>query len=296
MSIQLEQKFLNVESTDGTANSDDATTLHYQVITDAGETEDDVRDHCRANLPTGYFGLVRENFSLARASDSLWEVDVEFGPADSAKALPKLEVDQTRYSIRGGSGGSAKRTFSLGLISEHVAPGVGGLRLADGPAERIIGLTVDKNGYEAKGVDEPVGQISIDIETVKNAENISGGYLVSLAEYAKRQLVNSATFRGFAAGTLKIVDFDAAVRGGDDPDWDISIQIEYEPNLTNIVVGNGITVTSKKGHELLDVLYDVQIRNTAPAGPPVKLPLAVPIRAAVHQMKDTLNFNTALGI
>ena len=86
------------------------------------------------------------------------------------------------------------------------------------------------------------------------------------------------------------------MRGGDDPDWDISIQIEYEPNLTNIVVGNGITVQSKKGHELLDVLYDVQIRNTAPAGPPVKLPLAVPIRAAVHQMKDTLNFNTALGI
>ena len=244
-----------------------------------------------------YEGLALARISISRRSDDIWDVDPEYDPLESAAALPRLNPNEVRYAIRSVNAGTAKQLFSLELVSETIGNNVAGYRLAGGKSEKVIGLTKTKDGIEARGVDVPIGQIEINLETVKDDDAISTGYLLSLTDFANRRVTNSVMYRGFAAGTLQIVDCGSTIRAGENPDWDISISMVFSPNLTNIEVGNGIVVPSKKGHQLLDILYEVKRENTAAAGSPaVVLPLAVPVRAAVHRIKDEINFAHALRI
>jgi len=60
--------------------------------------------------------------------------------------------------------------------------------------------------------------------------------------------VNSAAFKGCAAGECLFLGAAGSKRGADD--WEIAYRFAASPNRTNIVIGE-ITVASKKGWEYL---------------------------------------------
>lgn len=288
MAISLELRFEDVDATQSESQDDDGATLRYVALTDAGESEADVRAYAIANIPTIYDGLGFTKVGVKRKADAIFDITATYEPLNSPYTLPALEPDEVRYSIRSGSSGSMRRTYSDSLISETVATGMTEYEFSGTAVERVIGIKHTSDGLEVEGVDVPTGQIELSLETVKDNTAISGGWLVTLAEYANAFAFNSATYKGFAAGTLQIVDYQASQRGGSNPDWDISISMIYSRNLTSINVGNGITVPSKLGHDYLDVLFARKVING--------LPLSVPVRAAVHRLYPYIDFNVTLGI
>jgi hypothetical protein len=288
MAIVITPKFKDIESTDAVAIGEDSALIHYVAITTEDEDEPAVRAQAVADIPLVYSGLILTKVFIRRESDDVWEIDVSYESDDSESTLPKLEVDQVRWSVRSGSSGTLKRTFSLELIEEVVAAGFDDYQFDGTAAERVIGLTSTADGLEVEGIDVPQGRVEITVQTVKSALQVNAGYLVDLANYASDHAFSAVAWRGFPAGTIQLVDYSADQRGGDNPDWDIGMSLVYSPNLTNIDIGNGITIASKKGHEILDVLY---ARKTIQS-----LPLSIPIRAAVHRANPLINLNAALGI
>ncbi|MEO1530215.1 MAG: hypothetical protein AAFX06_32900 [Planctomycetota bacterium] len=288
MTISVEEKLPGIQSRDGTSDDNDGVEWEYHIHTE-GEDEASVRAAAKAGIPETYQDLIRSNILLVERGPNLWSATAEYEAPSRFTTLPKLSVDQVRWGIRTGGGESVKRTYSDALISETTAGGAAVFSLAGQPEERLMGISSTKDGWEVEGVDWDTGAIEIFVETVKSGAQISAGYLVTLATYAKLRVVNSAIWNGFAIGTLKLVTFNDRHRGGTSGDRDIDMSFSFEPNLTNINVGNGLVVPEKQGHDRLDVQF--QSRRSTNG-----LPTSVPVRVAVHRDRPRVDFATALGI
>jgi hypothetical protein len=68
--------------------------------------------------------------------------------------------------------------------------------------------------------------------------------------------VNSATFRGYAAGQIMLVRVNGSTKNN--VDWNIDFGFGYIPNSTDIPVGDRIVVESKDGFDLLWVFDDLE--------------------------------------
>ena len=288
MSITLEKTWLDFEFTSGTALDQKSATVTFVLITDNDEDEEDIETYCQDNLPADFLnGLLLSDFTVRRADEDIYHVAAEYEPTTKANTVQALEVDGVRYSVRGGSGGTKKRTFSDQLVNEY-APGFPEYRFQGTNAETVMGLVKKPDGFEVQGIDEDTGQVTLSIDTVKShTQVITDGYLVTLAEYAAKKVVNNAAYAGFAAGTLKLVDFAADPRGGDDPDWDIQLVVEFAANRDDITIGD-ITGIDAEGHDEIEVLYIREVINN--------LPLSRPARVAVHRTRERIDFAADLGI
>ena len=293
MAISINRKWNDVAGVDGVSNTDDSLDVTYFLFADNDEDETDILAFVQSdsNIPHTYLGLAKRNVSFGRHEDTAdhWIATASYGSSSASWTLPKLDVDEVRWSIVGGQGQTIKRTYSESLVSETLPTGSTAPALDTTDHELALGLVHRDGDFEIEGIDVPVGGTQISVQTVwDHAGAITGTKLVTAAEYADLHAVNSATWNGFAAGTLQIESFSATYRAGTDPDWDVNFTLNYSKNLTSIAVGNTITVSSKLGHEVLDVLY----AKRQVAG----LPLPVPIRAAVHKVFPEIDFNTVFGI
>lgn len=96
--------------------------------------------------------------------------------------------------------------------------------------------------------------------------------------------VNSAAWRGFAAGELIFLGAEGS--DGTNSEAEVNYQFAYEPNLENLVYGS-ITGVSKQGHDLLWVEKKL---DTASGKPVVKV-LAV----RIERCYPRFNFAAGLG-
>lgn len=293
MAITINRKWDDVELVRGISRSEDSLEVRYLLRGDDDEDEEDIELFAAnpTNIPHTLLGLYIRNFRVRRHEDTeeYWEVTVSYASGSAPQTLPKLDVDEFRWQIVGGGGTTIKQTFSNGLVSETLGTGQAAPALSGTAAERAIGLVYQDGDYEVDGVDVSVGATQISVQTVWDyATAMTGGRILLAAEYANIHAVNSVAWGPFPAGTLRIENFTCKNRPGDEPEYDVDFVFTFSKNLTNIVVGNGITVPSKKGHQTLDVLYAK--KNVG------GLPIPVPIRAAVHDVPAEINFGTVLGL
>lgn len=290
MTIHIHQSWDGEEIEDGISPGDDSAEVAYRCYADADETRAQVLTAARdsSNIPHTYEGLQIRAVSLIQTDDhDRWNIIASYGSPSFPLTLPQLEVGDIRVQVQSGNGGTARRTFSRALISETLAPGVTVPTLAGTAAATAVGIVYRDGDFEIEGVDVPIGGTSIQIETTfSHAQMVTGGHQLALSNFIDEKAVNSDTFLGYPAGCLRVDTGSLRPQSGNEPDWDVVLNMEFSQNLTNISVGNGITVPAKLGHHQLDVLFTKdEIQG---------LPIPVPKRAAVHEMFPTAPFNTAI--
>jgi hypothetical protein len=294
MTMSLQTAWDDVETTASLSESDQAATFRYMVFTDDGETEDDVRDYAMPRVPDVYAGLLFTKMDVKRKqeADDVWSITAYYESPASSFALPKLSAGETRWSIRNGGGSTVKRLYSLGLVSEHVSEDTGSnYKFEATKAERLVGISVGKDGkgFEVEGKDVSLGNIEISVETVVSNAEATGAYLTAASAAADANAINDNTWKVFAAETLRLIDFNASQRAGNNPDWDVAMTFVFSPSLTNIRVPNiSKPIPAKKGQQLLDVMFAEKKVG--------KFSLSVPVRAAVHDWYPKINFASVLKV
>jgi len=288
MTIYIDETWYEEELEIGTSVEDDSADVPYILRTDNEETRQDVLDWVTDddNLPHDFLGMRIRSLNLRRLTmENRWLVTASYESSSSSWTLQKLEVGDVRWEINGNSGATARQAFSSALESEDLGTGQTEPALTGTAGETVIGLVHRDGDFEVEGIDVPTGGSQVLVNTVfDHATMVTDGHALALLNYQDNHVINSDAWKIFPAGTLQLDVVTLKPRSGNEPDWDVTLNFIYSQNLTSIDVGNGITVASKKGHQLLDVLF----MKKQIAG----LPLSVPVRAAVHDLNPEVSFGS----
>lgn len=296
MAMQLKTRYLDISTIESISSDSDRASLDLFVQTDAGESESDVRNFARPLIPDSYDGLIFTEMAVSRISDELWDIHAEYSPNTSPRAIVVLNVDDVRWSVKSSSGQQFRTKFSRGLVAEQTKNDLTALKLAGTPAQNSIGrVYYTKKGWRIEGREISMGTVLIDVETVKSAANVSGGYLITAAQAASDQSVNAASWKGFAAGTLKLLSYSASEQGSADvslnpPDWDVQFTMEFQANRSGLVFASNIAAVDVLGHQLLELEVHPGWDDTKKTNDDELQ------RVAVHDIWPTINFSSVLGI
>jgi len=144
-----------------------------------------------------------------------------------------------------------------------------------------------EEGGKVKGIDMPVLQAEFTETHWFTDAEMTQSFRNTLMDLVDKNAVNNATFRGRAAGEVRVLGISGSRRGDDSDDpWEVTYKFGVSKNATGLVAGD-ITGIAKKGWEYLDIVYETQ------PGTAIMLPKAV--AAYVHQIFHTADFST-LGI
>lgn len=152
------------------------------------------------------------------------------------------------------TGATVKVTQALSHISTTVPSGWtasdhgGAINVVDGKPE---------------GVDIPIPAFAWTETHYFTDAYVTEAYKLTVASLTGS--VNSGTWRGNAAGSVKFMGARGSKRGRDQ--WQITYLFEYSPNKTSIVIGGGsgwptITVPAKKGWEYMWIEYEIDEDTT----------------------------------
>lgn len=176
--------------------------------------------------------LPRSSISATPLHDDHWQGRVLYGVDGAPSDEPAYTFDTT--------GGTQRIFHSLETISKTAPPG------ETAPENHgLIGVT--DNGVE--GVDIIVPSAVFTETHRKTHAEVTEAYKGTVIKMTGK--VNSAPFRGFAAGELLFAGAYGSRRGiiGD---WEITYRWAASENQTDISIGNGLfTVPTKKGWEYL---------------------------------------------
>ena len=269
MPITVTEKFESRRSTTGDSPS---AELGYTVR----GTDDDLaaRAAVESASPTTYDNLPRQAVGLEPVGPDHWDATVRYAP--SQQSAPP-QTGESVFSFDTG-GGTQHITQSRATVGTYAAPGTSAPDF-----QGAIGVTADS----VNGVDITVPVYQFSETHYLPAATVTEAYKVLLFELTGK--VNTAGFKGFAAGEVLFLGASGARRGTDpQDDWEISFRFAVSPNVTGLAVGP-IAGISKQGWEYLWVRY-ADAQDTA-AGAIVKRPVA----AYVERVYDTANLG-AMGI
>lgn len=279
--FELEERDVSVSATNP------SVTLKYLVLNagDDEEIDNDVRSSEFA--PTTYMNLSKlEDYESSPKGGGVYAVEVHYGtPTPSSPAMgetpiadrdfvppiepadgmgddgnPPSEDDlasetQDADSPLGPewsfdtSGGTAHITQSLETISSTKR---GGGAAPD--FKRAIGVQKNGGGASIDGVDVGVGKLRISRTT--NFRFITLNYLRELSRMTFT--TNDAAWFTFERGESLFVGASGSHDGSEAP-WKITHNFEISLNETNILVCDGLTVPSKRGHQYIWAAYSEQI-------------------------------------
>lgn len=251
MPVEVVERF---ESRQGTTGNNPSVELHYHVR----GTNDDVeaRAALAALAPTLYdpwgtsmIYLPRDTITLQPAGDELWEGIVRYG------MLPPTNGSTFAFDTGGGTQHITQSRQTVGAYAPagKTAPDFRG----------AIGVTPDS--VEGVDITVPVYHFS-ETHYLPNS-TVTLAYKGTLCGLTGK--VNSAWFKGLAAGECLFLGAAGAKRGSGD--WEITYRFAASPNVTNLTVGD-ITGINKGGWQYLWVRYEDSVDDTAKAL--VKKPLA----------------------
>lgn len=186
-----------------------------------------------ATAPATYNGLLKQELHVIRFGDYDWFGEVRYGPRK------KREIGDSSYQFD-TSGGSQHITHSRATIATY-----GGAGAPD--CAGAIGW----DGTTVHGVDIKVPIYSFSETHYLAAATVSAAYKAAL--FAATGTVNSATFKGFAAGEVLFEGASGAAKT-DDYMWEITYKFAASQNATGLTVG-AITGIAKKGWEYMWVRY-----------------------------------------
>lgn len=267
-----------------------SAALTFIVVVDAGEGSQEAVDAAVEFSPpvvhTAETDLIRTEGQpqvltpLDSSGYGSYKVTISYSEDDEEKSQERPEPGTWHYSL--DSGNTSVRVYkSLAQIS-YDGP--------DGVETPDYGNVIGWDGKEAKGVDDSAAAPEFQITAYFEARQITPEFFAEMCEKAYQ--TNQNAWCGFPAGTLM---YQGMTGQGDIPTVagqrvkpvPLVFKFGYSKNLTNIDLGDGIIVPSKKGWEYLDVQYQTVDDGTF-TKPKVK-------RWSVHRMKPEMDFKTELG-
>ena len=302
MTISYQERFKSPNSISEANNKrDDKWTKNYIVHGDAGEDETAVVAWLVANLPQTLDDLLLESLKVSREeADDYWSCDATYSAPANPKNRPQQEPGGGyRWTIRSAGGSSVKMLESLALVDEEVDTlyqdkwTLTGATVSD-RVNRLLGWRLTSDGATTnEPVDIQIGGVEIGVELAVSAAQVTAGFLVTAAGHAAQQAVNSATWNGFAAKTLRFTNFSATPRNGTLPAWDLQYTFDYSPAETVVFDAGtpGEWSINKEGQHLLDLVTEYKEIDATKGW---FLPFIV--RAATHQIRPEINYQTELGI
>ena len=223
---------------------------------------------------TSYNGLTRQSIQIepewvdTTVSDGRWIATVRYG------VKPPAEVGESSFAFD-TSGGTQHITQSITTVNRYAAPGQTAPDFGG-----AIGVTHDN----VEGVDITVPVYSFSETHYLDAAVVTPAYKGTLFSLTGK--VNSASFKGLAAGECLFLGASGSKRGADD--WEITYRFAGSPNRSGLVVGP-ITGISKKGWEYMWVRY------ADSEDPAAKAIVKKPVAVYIERVYEEGNF-AALGI
>jgi len=228
-----------VDSRETVTGERPSVTMHY--ILDGTSDDITAKTLLLNSTPTTYDGLVRDECTLepifvdTTTGQGKWACTVRYVAWEYQYQSP--EVGESSFAFDTG-GGTQHITQSLATVGRYAPAG----RTAP-DFKGAIGVTHDN----VEGVD-----ITVPVYNFSETHYIPDANVNKAAYFVLTGKVNSAPFKGLAAGECLFLGASGSKRGEDD--WEITFRFAASPNRTNIQIGN-ITVASKKGWEYLWVRY-----------------------------------------
>ena len=223
--------------------------------------------------PLLHRNLYRSDVELQRVTPNVWHVDVSYGTSE------KKEPEAGEFEWGFDTTGTTKHMeYSLSTTNTYVPSGK-----ATTNHKQAIG--VDDQG-NVNGVDVPDKAFKWHEKHQLLLSSYGFAYATSLGEYTGR--VNSGTFRGFPAGSVR---FDGASGGQSsrDPELlELTYRFSVSPNETGLSIGD-ITGIAKLGWDYLWVFYEQTDDSTSNKARPI------PRQVNVERVHLTLDFSL-LGI
>lgn len=313
------------------SNAKAETEVHYWLYSDdpANDDRDDALTKLLTDAPLTLYGLHRDKARIgeivrdidnATTQEKIWDAYVKYvnperrrpKPLPYDPLLPSTDPQPTRLSIRSGGSKTKRRIYSRGIQEEVGEPDFLWAGFSQLFSD-LINLRVDDSEdtgamFVPEGFEDPIGSVEIVVETVRLNDNIQvDGYLVQLAEYAAKRVVNNATYKGFPAGSLELNQFSANQRGGENGDtasnvqpWDVVMLFNYQAGVAkgDFIMPPGLKgkslVNDIKGHQAVDILYTNKETTEAISGAKFVLPTAQ--RLAVHDVREEIDFEVELKI
>lgn len=246
--------------------------LRYYLEGTSDEAE--AEDYVLTNTPTTFSGLPRQRTTLEPLGPDTWMVSVRYEPKtpENRPPPPAPEAGESTYEFEIGT-----ETVNYRQAFEEVAQ-----YSEDSPASDIGfggAINVTEDGVDGTDVQVPVHRFA---EThYVPAEEVDAAFKSDI--YQATGKVNSATFRGFAAGEVlclgAVGKLDRATNL-----WEIVYRFAVSPNATGLSVGP-ITGIDKKGWEYLWVYYTKKVH------PATKRLISVPRQANVVRVYDEADLN-----
>lgn len=157
-------------------------------------------------------------------------------------------------AMTGGGVGTALLSFSTSGGTRHITqarPGTTSTGYAStGAAPDVKGAIGAPDGGVPAGCDITFPQFNFRVTHYFSDDQVTDAFIGKI--HALTGCTNSAPFRGLAAGECLFLGAEGSKRSGGD--WEITFSFAGSPNRTNVSIG-GITVTSVKGWQYLDVRY-----------------------------------------
>jgi len=267
--ITVTEKF---ESRRSTTGDNPSAELGYTVR----GTEDDLaaRTAVEAASPTTYDNLPRQAVAVEPVGPDHWDATVRYAP--NQQSSPP-QTGESVFSFDTG-GGSQHITQSKSTVGTYAAPGT-----TAPDFQGAIGVTADS----VNGVDITVPVYQFSETHYLPATQVTDQYKGTLFNLTGK--VNSAPFKGFAAGEVLFLGASGSRRGTDpQDDWEISFRFAVSPNVIGLSIGPIVGI-NKKGWEYLWVRYADAVDTAS------KALVKQPVAAYVEQVYGYGNF-AALGI
>ncbi len=183
--------------------------------------------------------LVKQDVNIdRRLGEYEWAGSVKWGMRE------RPETNDSTFSFD-TSGGNQHITQSLLTVGAYAPPG----KLA---ANYQGAIGVSDNGVE--GVDVTVPVYNFEETHYLPVAFVDATY--KLLVFALTGKVNSAAFKGFAAGECLFLGASGSLRKHDQ--WEVTYKFSAAPNVTGLTIGGGITGISKDGWDYLWVRYNNQ--------------------------------------
>ena len=237
MAITVEEKADSRELTTGDGAS---AILRYTIRGTASDSE--AKTALGSEAPSTYDGLVRKSrdvtpifVDVGNPDGSIWE-----GVARYGRRVSEPETGESVFSFDTG-GGTQHITQSRQTMGSYAPAGQ-----SAPDTNEAIGVA----GDNVEGVD-----IVVPVYNWTETHYLDDAYVTSGYRRALRNLtgkLNSAGFRGFAAGEVLFMGARGARRS--DEDWEITFSFAASENRYGLSVGS-ITGIDKAGWDYLWVLY-----------------------------------------
>lgn len=256
----------------GKALSGDTETTELRYIVTELANEDDVIVLVAYTAPTDLGPMRRMSIEVTPLGNNIWDCVVQYEGAE-----------EPEYTFETG-GATTHITQSLATVAKYPLgdPFAEPEPILDPPNFRgAIGV----NGDSIDGTDITIPQFNFTEVHKVPAAAVTGAYKLALFHATGK--TNNATFKGFAAGEVLFLGASGSKSGRGH--WTVTFKFAASPNVTNLAVGETITVASKKGWEYLWVRF--RDEEDAAAQTLVKRPTA----AYVERVYESADFST-LGI